>query len=105
MKHFPSNIKPSNKVEFESLNYDRVKCYLRRDLYEHIISHDDREYFEIDAFAKNRLDNMEKVSKMISEIIIELEELGWKCKLSYGGTGLFIFENDPPSNCFPDGFE
>jgi hypothetical protein len=104
MKYFPDKLKPENKENFESLNYDRVKCYLRRDLYEHIISNEEKDYFELDRFDKERINDMEKVTQMINELIPELEKLGWKCQLSFGGTGLFIFENEPPSNCYPDGF-
>ena len=42
----------------------------------------------------------------MSEIIIkELEELGWKCKLSYGQTALFIYSTEnPPPSCWDDSF-
>ena len=105
MKHFPAKLRPENKETFASLNYDRVKCYLRRDIYEHIISHEEKDYFELDAFNKDRINDMDKVTQMVTELMKELEQLGWNCQLSYGGTGLFIYENEPPSNCFPDGFE
>ena len=105
MKNFPDKIKPENKNNFDSMNYERVKCYLRRDLYEHIISHEEKDYFELDAFNKARINDMEKVRQMADELVIELEKLGWKCQFSYGGTGLFIFANEPPPNCYPDGFE
>ena len=36
---------------------------------------------------------------MISELIPELLNLGWNCKLGYGDTGLFIYSTiNPPSN-------
>jgi len=89
----------TNKKNFPSLYYNRTKCYLRRELYEHVIRHNENNYFSLDDFNKT-VDNIELVKEMIDELIIELEELGWKCKLSYGGTGLFIYSTEnPPSTC------
>jgi hypothetical protein len=102
MKSFPSKLKVENKASFKDLNYERNKCYLRRDIYEHIISHEEKEYYSLDDFNQ-KIKNMSIVQKMVEELIPELESLGWKCKLSFGGTGLFIYSTDlPPSNCWED---
>ena len=45
------------------------------------------------------------MENMTSKIIEELQELGWKCKTSFGGTGLFIYSTEnPPPNCYDDTF-
>jgi hypothetical protein len=105
MKEFPSRLHADNKDNFPAMNYDRVKAYLRRDLYDHIISREEKDYFELDRFNKNRLNDVEVLGKMVKEVCTELEELGWTTQLSYGGTGLFIYADEPPANCFPDGFD
>lgn len=106
MKEFPSILRPDNKEAFSKLNYDRIKCYLRRDLYEHIIAHSEGEYFSIDAFNEKRVGSMDMVKKMVGDLIPELEKLGWSCKTSFGGTGLFIYSTEkPPPNCFEDSEE
>jgi hypothetical protein len=105
MKEFPDILKPKNKENFAKLNQDRLKCYLRRDLYEHIISHEDKDYFSLDEFNK-RANDMNLTKQLVREIIPELEQLGWKCKTSFGGTGLFIYNTEnPPPNCFEDSGE
>jgi len=106
MKEFPGIFKPKNKETFSKLNYERLKCYLRRDLYEHIISHEEHDYFSLDDFNK-RVNNMTLTKKLVKEVIIELEKLGWTCKISFGGTGVFIYgkPDNPPSNCFEDSID
>ena len=105
MKQFPSNLHADNKDNFPKINYARIKAYLRRDLYDHIISREEKDYFELDRFNKERLNNLDILNKMVKEIRGELTKLGWATQLSYGGTGLFVYSGEPPANCFPDGFE
>lgn len=100
MKKFPETFKPQNKEYFDEKNLERLRCYLRRDIYEHVISHKEDEYFCIEEFNK-RVNNMNMTKKLIDEIICELCHLGWKCKKSYGDTGLFIYSSEkPPGNCW-----
>jgi hypothetical protein len=100
MKEFPKKINVKHINSFSSYLYDRELCYLRRDIYEHMIEHDENNYFNLDKLLSNRKLNSKK---MITTIIEELEVLGWKCKTSFGGTGLFIYSTDnPPLLCYED---
>ncbi len=102
MKEFPSNLSVNFKDKFPEYNRNRMKCYLRRDLYEHVISHKESEYFSIDSFNE-RVGNLEESKEMLQEIILELKVLGWNCKTSFGGTGIFIYSSEnPPDNCYED---
>ena len=104
MREFPSKLKPENKEIFPQLFYNRIKCYLRRDLYEHIISHKENDYFSLDEFNLNHhVKNIDLVKQMIDELIPDLKKLGWKCKTSFGGTGLFIYSTEkPPPSCWEE---
>jgi hypothetical protein len=82
MKEFPKTLATNNIENFNEYNYNRLKCYLRRDLYEHIISHNQDEYFSLDKFNEERVNNLETTKKMLNELVPELEELGWICKTS-----------------------
>lgn len=104
MKFFPKSLNPKNKEKFVDLKYGRCKCYLRRAIYEHIINHEEKEYFSLDEFNQTRVGNMKMTQKLCDDIIVELEKLDWKCKKSYGNTALFIFADKPPSNCYEEGF-
>lgn len=102
MKRFPDTLKAENKDNFPRARYKRLKCYLRRDLYEHILSHEEDVYFSLDDFNK-RVNSMEITIKLVKEVISELEKIGWKCKTSYGGTALFIYSTEnPPHNCWQE---
>lgn len=104
MKNFSDKLNISNKHNFQSLHYERTLCYLRRDIFEHVIKEDENSYFELDKFSRNYLNNNTKlITKMTETVISELEKLGWKCKTSFGGTGLFIYSTkNPPPSCFED---
>ena len=83
-------------------------CYLRKAVYEHIISHDENSYFDLEKFGrlhfKERKNREELVIKLSLVIQKELEKLGWNCKCSFGGTALFIFSSEKPTaSCWDDG--
>lgn len=103
MKEFPPFFRPERKDKFVTLNDDRSRCYLRRDIYEFIIGRtSENEYFSLDEF-KSRVKSPETFDQIVQSISQELENLGWKCKTSFGGTGLFIYSTDlPPPSCFED---
>ena len=104
MKEFPKVLSVSNKQNFPEMFYNRMKCYLRKEIYEHMISHSNQEseYFSLDDFS-NKLNNKDFFDKMIKEVQEELKIVGWNSKLSFGGTGLFIYSSEePPSNCWQE---
>ena len=104
MNTFPDFLTPENGETFAGHNYERVKACLRQDLYDHIISHNFNEYFALDRFRRKHAGiSEEQLSRMVSEIILELGALGWTCTTSFGASGLFVYSGDPPPNCFPDG--
>ena len=105
MKEFPNKLNVKNKNNFQYQYINRVLCYLRRDIYDHIISNDESSYFDLDKFDRKYLNNINETEKITRKIIEELEVLGWTCVTSFGGTGLFIYsdKDNPPSNCWLDG--
>lgn len=106
MKNFPERLHVKNKDKFSSYNYTRNLCYLRKEIYELIIKGNENDYYVLDNFARKYVNNdMSMTLKMCEEIMLELKELGWKTKLSYGGTALFIYSTEePPVSCYEDGF-
>jgi len=105
MKEFPECLNVKNKESFGGIRYNRILCYLRRQLYEHIICNDENNYFDFEKFRKSYSILQDDNNKMINSVVEELIELGWKCKLSFGGTGLFIYSSpNPPSNCWESDF-
>lgn len=105
MKEFPNCLNVKNKGNFHQLHYDRTLCYLRRVLYEHIIREDENSYFEFEKFGKKYKLKSEDLQKMVQTVIEELKKIGWKCKKSFGDTGLFIYSTEkPPPSCWDGDF-
>lgn len=108
MKEFPTILNIKHKVRFQEIYYNRVLCYLRKTVYEHVIREDENSYFDLEKFGRlyfNEKNREELVKKLSTTVQYELENLGWKCKVSFGGTALFIYSSEnPPVSCWDDGF-
>ena len=106
MKEFPSQMIPENKNKFNMFLYKRILAYMRKEIYEIVINGDENNYFEIDVFSYKYKLNKDTTDKLVYDIKTELLNLGWNVKLSFGGTGLFIYSSDkPPPSCYVDVFE
>ena len=108
MKEFPNILNVKNKDSFPEIHYNRVSCYLRKSIYEHIISNDENSYFDLEKFGrihfKDQKNREELLNKLIINVQKELGKLGWKCKCSFRGTALFIYSSEkPPASCWDDG--
>lgn len=106
MKEFPKHANVENKKNFHNIYFVRNLAYLRLDIYEHMLLDEENNYFDLEKWTNKKLNkNKEMMEKMSAIIIKELQILGWKCKTSFGGTGLFIYSTDkPPPSCYEDGF-
>jgi hypothetical protein len=104
MKEFPSILNVNNKNNFRLIYYNRVLCYFRRKIYEHMIKEDENSYFDLNDFCvSNGMKDIKNIEKMVQTLSEELHKLGWKCKRSFGGTALFIYSSDkPPRSCWDD---
>lgn len=101
MKEFPNILNVKNKNSFPSIHFNRVLCYLRRNIYEHIIKEDENNYFDLSLFFKQYGTNQNDSETMRDIIMKELSSLGWKTKLSFGDTGLFIYSTEEvPKSCW-----
>jgi hypothetical protein len=109
MNSFPLEIDIKNKkidyenydLNFGEINYNLIINRFRRDIHELLVSRrDENEYFALDDFA-TRNSSSKYLADMTLTIVKELEEFGWKTKLSFGNTGLFIYSTEnPPSSCW-----
>lgn len=72
-------------------------CYLRRDIYEHILM-EQNEPFTIQLFrTKHKIKNDSLVDKLVNQITLELEQLGWNVKRTFQGALLFVYDpKNPP---------
>lgn len=104
MEQFPDSFTPAYKGEFTNLYYNIVMEILRKEIYSHVISNDENSYFPLDNFFK-KYNITDDISDMTSHIVQEITNMGWKCKTSFGGTGLFVYSTEnPPPSCYDDTF-
>jgi hypothetical protein len=104
MQTFPTTLDVNNKNNFPEIHYNILLCLLRKKIYHHIIKEDENTYFDLDTFNTRYVKDTKIISEIIHVIISELNELGWKTKLSFGGTGLFIYSENLPKSCWDDSF-
>ena len=99
MKQFPNILNVDNKDMFSDILYRRYICYLRREIYEHMLRNNENDYFAIDSFATKYNIDIDMAKQMTHELIEEIQNIGWKCRLGFNDTGLFIYstENPPPN--------
>ena len=102
MKDFPLSLNVKNKKNFPKVYDNRMLCYLRKEIYEHVIHKTENSYFELDKFEVKYTCHI--TDSMIDIIISELNVLGWNCKKTCANTALFIYSTpNPPSSCWDDG--
>ena len=103
MNSFPDVINVQNISNFPDLNYQRTVGLFRQEIYETILLRkDENEYIDLDVFRRKYCNNKQSVmTEIVNKIILELQDLGWKTKLSFGDGGLFIFSTEnPPRSCW-----
>jgi hypothetical protein len=102
MKYFPSYMHTNNLSEFHTYRLEYILECLRTEITEHIIyrNGDEKDYFSFDNIIHRFNINNDDIEKIKNVISMELSELGYKLKFSYGGTGLFIYTNNLPSLCY-----
>jgi len=100
MKYFPDTISPENESLFPEIFKKRLTCYLRRDIFEFLLSRNsEQEFFDLDFFFQKFANGKKLMEELGKKMCLELEQLNWKTKMYYGGTAIFIFKNEPPVNC------
>jgi hypothetical protein len=94
MKTFPDKLRPCNKYKFVEYKFNRELCKLRQKIVDYMYS-EDNGGFDLKSSTENGLFSYNHIDeKLIETIRIELHDLGWKTKLAYGNTTLFIYSDE-----------
>jgi hypothetical protein len=95
MQSFSGDISPLNKENFEKLWIEKSKDRLRKHIYNFILSrNNDNDFFDIDIFNRKYIKDINKTNNIVNDIVVELNKLGWKTYIGFGGTGLYIYDSD-----------
>ena len=94
MKSFPEKLKPQNKIYFKEYKFNRELCKLRQKIVDYIYS-EEKGGFDLKSNTDNNQYSYSHIDdKLIEAICNELNSLGWKTKLLYGDTTLFIYNDE-----------
>jgi len=102
MNSFGQELYVLNKDNFECMFKQTYMLKLRKKLYLFMISNrNENDFFDIEKFNRKYIRDMNKTNDMINIIIKELNQLGWKTYIGFGGTGLYIYSSeDLPSGAW-----
>jgi hypothetical protein len=104
MKEFPDCLHVENTGSFALYRYELTLCSLRGKIYEHILRDDENNYFDMEKFARIAEISSDETNSLLKTIMMELGNRGFKCRLCFGSTGLFIYSTpEPPASYYPDG--
>ncbi len=104
METFPDWLNPTETENIRGKNVERIAGLLRKAICEHISQRPSEEdYFDVESFRTGTQTGMKRDDfyKLLNPVAKELRELGWKTKMSFGNTGLFVYSTEePPSTCW-----
>ena len=96
MDQFPDSIKPSNKDSFIKEKKNYYTRLLRQKLTEFVLNGDENDFFDINSFNKEYIRDEIMCESIFAIVIDELTAMGWKYKISFGGTGPFLYSSENP---------
>lgn len=101
MNTFPQELNISNKDSFSSLLFSENLKTLRNELYNFMIRGNETDFYDLDTFNRKYVKDINETHKMVDMLCQELNELGWKTYLGFGGTGLYIYSTEEkPKNAW-----
>lgn len=105
MDSFPEILTPNNITRFPAAKMRRLLAKLRSEITDLVLKGNENDYFDLDDFYRRFNVLTKDRENMKNAMVQELTTKGWKCKTSFGGTGLFVYSTEkPPSSCHEDGF-
>ena len=84
----------SNKDNFENMLIEENLSLLRKEICRHMLKRNESDFYDISEFSRMYVGNINDTHNLINTVIIELNNLGWKTFLGFGGTGLYIYSSE-----------
>ena len=117
MQAFPIYLHVDNKLNLTESRYNWSLKELRKAITLHMLHYDyndsshevhstENNYFDIsDFYSTIGIKSEEERDNLYKKIEKELIAIGWKCRLSFGKSAMFIYSSDNlPSSCWEDEF-
>jgi len=96
MREFPEKFQPIFLPQFSTFRFDRVQCYLRQDIYEHVLKGDSEDPFDLEIFRVKYELKKEDLNKMVENLTKEMTIKKWGVSKGLGGTTLYVFDPSKP---------
>jgi hypothetical protein len=95
MQSFSSDISPLNRENFDRVWGEKIKERLRKHVSNFILSRNgENDFFDIDIFNRRYVKDIDITNNTVNDIVNELNNLGWKTYIGFGGTGLYIYSSE-----------
>lgn len=93
-----SDLDVSNKANFANMRRKFLKEKMRKHIRGMMLEGNESDFFDLDNFNRKYVKDTALASELVQEISEELQELGWKTFLGFGGTGLYVYSTEdlPP---------
>jgi len=95
MQSFTDDLNVINKYNLREIWKDRMLCKLRKQIYNFTIERTrEDDFFDIDTFNRRYIKDVDITNDLVNIVVRELNDLGWKTYIGFGGTGLYIYSSD-----------
>lgn len=94
MNTFPLEIHVRNRKKFSKILKEHIIKYLRQQLYDHILKGNQQEQFSLLEFNDKYLGDKNILVEIVTLLLEELHELGWKTKILGCYDWLLIYDDD-----------
>jgi hypothetical protein len=95
MQSFSSYLKPEEQNNFETYRDTILINQMRQEIETVILTGNINENFDLVIFNdKFNVKNMKKTLAFCNQLQKELNDLGWKTKLAFGETALYVFTSE-----------
>lgn len=94
MQSFPDTLSEPDTFSNALKTYCLQK--MRQKIYIHMLRGNQNDFFDLELFDRTYVKDMKKTEELSEILIKELENMGWKTFVGYGGTGLFFYDKEKP---------
>lgn len=97
MDKFPEYLVPEESKNFEEYYDKKLLSFIRQEIETIILLENENDYFDLVNFKeKHSIKDIKKVVSLCKVIQEELSKLGWKSKMIYADTALYIYNYKKP---------
>lgn len=102
MESFGDELNVLNKDNLSSIWRDRLLERLRKHIYNFMLERKrENDFFDLDLYNRSYVKDMNITNELVNKVVLELNELGWKTYIGFGGTGLYVYSSyDLPSGVY-----